>query len=811
MRILTSWLKEFVPFKTPVKTLAEDLTMSGLEVEEMESLHKGLDPVVIGHVEEITPHPRASRLKICRVSVGEEEIQVICGAPNVGKGQLVALARPGTVLGEGKVIRPAKIYGVRSGGMLCSEEELGIGHDSKGIIVLDPGPGIEPGRPLIEALGLDDWVLDIAVTANRPDCLSILGVAREVSAIYDIPLYRGQRSEVRDQRSEIRGQRSEIPISIEDPDLCRRYAAAVMEGVKVGPSPDWLVTRLEASGIRSINNVVDATNYVLIEYGQPLHAFDLDSLIGPEILVRTARSGENITTLDGKERKLRSDMLVIADRERPIAIAGVMGGAETEVNADTGRILIESAWFAPVQIRRTAKALKLITEASYRFERGVDPNGVLGSLYRVTELIQQVSGGHLVGTIEDVYPVPYEARHVSLRPQRANRLLGIEIGSGEMANLLKRVGIRPTHIGDKEIKGVVPSYRHDLKEEVDLIEEIARLHGFSNIPTLAPRARIVTQGPDPSQGLIHKIKNILMAQGMTEAISYSFVSPRDIEALGLGRDDVRTRVVKIRNPLSDDQSVMRTTLIPSLMGVVARNQAQRNLDLSLFELGAVFHDMGPGKLPHEEQRLALLCTGARYYPESWSWPREQLDIFDLKGVLEGLFLAIGISEWKTVPDTPDDPFYLLGSSARIVWKDGSVLGTLGEVATDVLDVWDINGPVFVSDLSLNAIQEAASRQIRFRPIPRYPAVERDIAIIVSDQVSAQDLLNFISIRGPKILEWVQVFDVYRGKTIPEGSKSIGLRFRYRAPDHTLSDHGVSKIHNRLVRSVLQSYKAKLRE
>ena len=806
MRILTSWLKEFVAFKTPVKTLAEDLTMTGLEVEEIESVHKGLDPIVIGHVEETISHPRASRLKICRVSVGEEEIQVICGAPNVEKGQLVALARPGTILGEGKVIKTAKIYGVRSGGMLCSEEELGIGHDNSGIFVLDPAaPGIEVGRSLIEALGLDDWVLDIGVTANRPDCLSVLGVAREVSAIYGIPIRKD-----RGQRSEIRGQRSEIPISIEDPDLCRRYAAAVMEGIKVGPSPDWLVTRLEASGIRSINNVVDATNYVLMEYGQPLHAFDLDSLIGPEILVRMANSGENITTLDGRERKLQSDMLVIADRERPIAIAGVMGGAETEVNADTGRIFIESAWFAPVQIRRTAKALKLITEASYRFERGVDPNGVIDALYRVIGLISQIADGHLVGTIRDIYPRPYRDREVSLRPQRANRLIGIEIGSGEMADLLNRIGIKVTHVGDEEIKGVVPSYRPDLKEEVDLIEEIARLHGFSNISTLAPRARIVTQVPDPSQGLINKIKNILMAQGMMEVISYSFVSPGDIESLCLPADDARMRMVKIRNPLSDDQSVMRTTLIPSLMGAVARNQAQRNQDLALFELGAVFQDMGPGELPHEEQRLALLYTGSRH-PESWSWSKEQVDIFDLKGVFEELLRVIGISEWRTLPDTPDDPFYLPGSSARVVWKDGAVLGTFGEVASDVLDALDIKGPVFISDFSLDVIKEAASRQIRFHSLPRYPGVERDIAIVVSDRVSAQELLDFISSKAPKILEGVQVFDVYRGEPIPKGSKSIGLRFRYRASDRTLSDHAVSKVHNRLVRSVLQSYKAKLRE
>ena len=802
MRILTSWLKEFVAFKVPVKALAEDLTMLGLEVEEIESVHKGLDSVIIGHVEETIPHPRASHLKICRVSLGREEVQVVCGAPNVKEGQLVALARPGTVLPGDKVIRPTKIYGVRSEGMLCSGEELGIGHDSTGILVLEPGPGINVGRPLIEAMGIDDWVLDIGVTANRPDCLSVLGVAREVSAMYDIPLYRGQGSEVRTQGSE-------IPISIENPELCRRYAAAVMEGVKVGPSPDWLITRLEASGIRSINNVVDATNYVLMEYGQPLHAFDLDRLIGPEVMVRTARSGETITTLDGRERELQSDMLVIADRERPIAIAGVMGGSETEVDVDTGQILLESAWFTPVQIRRTSRALKLSTEASYRFERGIDPNGVMRALYRVIGLIAQIAGGHLVGTT-DIYPRPYRDREVSLRPQRANRLIGIDIGSEKMADLLKRIGIKVLYAGDKEIRAIVPSYRPDLKEEVDLIEEIARLYGFSNIPTLAPRARIVTQAPDLSQGLIKKIKNVLMAHGMTEVISYSFVSPRDIDSLGFSRDDPRMQIVKIQNPLSDDQSVMRTNLISSLMGAVARNQAHRNQDLALFELGAVFYNSTSGELPKEEQRLALLYTGSRH-SDLWSGPKGQIDIFDLKGVLEGLFQAIRVSEWKVVSNTPHDPFYLPGSSARIVWRDGSVLGTFGEVAQDVLDAWDINGPIFVSDLSMDSIERASCRQITFCPLPRYPAVERDTAIVVSDQVSVQDLMDYISTKAPEVLEGVKVFDVYRGRPVPEGSKSIGLRFRYRAPDRTLSDQAVSKAHRRLIRSVLQYYKAELRE
>ena len=806
MRILTSWLKEFVNFTVPVETLAEDLTMTGLEVEEMESAYKGLAPVVVCLVEETVPHPHALHLQVCTVAAGEQKFEVVCGAPNVEKGQLAALARPGTVLSDGTTVRSSDIHGIRSDGMLCSESELGIGDDKTGVLILEPALGCEAGKSIVDVLGLKDWVLDIAVTPNRPDCLSVLGVAREVSAIYGVPLTIPQLPNHQITKS----PNYQITISLKDPDLCGRYTAAVMEGIRIGPSPYWMAARLQASGIRPINNVVDVTNYVLAELGQPLHAFDLDRLTGSAIEVRTARPGESVKTIDGKYRELRPDMLVIADAERPVAVAGVMGGAETEVSDDTKRILLESAWFAPIQVRRTSKALKTITESSYRFERGVDPEGVIRALYRAVELMGQVAGGCLAGEIKDVYPRPFTPGYLSLRPERANKLLGTGIEPGQIAQFLERIGIELGHIDDEKISGMVPSYRHDLKEEIDLVEEIARLHGFPGIPTQVPRAGIATRAPEPSQGLVNRIKNILSSQGMTEVISYSFMSLEELKALGLDKNDPRMQMVRIRNPLSDDQSVMRTSLIPSLMGAVARNQSQRNMDLGLFELGTVFYAQGAGELPDEEQRIVALCTGLRH-PESWSWPREQVDLFDLKGVLEGLLQALRVSEWKTVLKTPDDPFYLQDTSARIVWKKNSVLGSFGQIDPDVLESWDITGPLFLFELSFDALETAASQQLKFLPLARYPAVERDIAIIVRDMFSAQDLLEYIFAQAPDFLEKVQIFDVYRGKPVPEGSKSIGMRFTYRAPDHTLSDHEVSEVHGPLVRSVLQSYRAKLRD
>jgi len=805
MLILTSWLKEFVHFTVPLETLAEDLTMKGLEVEEMEFFYKGLTPVVVCAVKKIVTHPHASHLKVCTVTTGEQDFDVVCGAPNVERGMLTALARPGTVLSDCTTVKPSNLYGILSDGMLCSEAELGIGEDKTGILKLEPAHGCKPGKSLIDVMGLCDWILDIAVTPNRPDCLSIMGVAREVSAIYGIPLTIPQSTDQQINRS----TDQQIPISIEAPDLCGRYTAAVMEGIKIGPSPHWIAMRLQASGIRPINNVVDVTNYVLIERGQPLHAFDLDRLTGPVIEVRTARPGEKIKTIDGKNREIRPDMLVIADAERPVALAGVMGGAETEVNDDTRRILLESAWFIPTQVRRTSKVLRMTTESSYRFERGVDPEGVISALYRTVELVGQITGGRLLGEIKDVYPKPYKSEYLSLRPERVNTLLGTGLGSGQMAQLLERIGIELNHIDDQIIRGMVPTYRLDLKEEVDLVEEIARLYGFPDIPTHVPRAGIATRAPEPSQKLVERIRSILTSLGMTEVISYSFMSPREIEVLGLDKNDPRMRMLNVQNPLNDDQSVMRTSIIPSLMETVARNQSKRNMDLGLFEIGTVFYAREAGELPFEEQRIAGLYTGARY-PESWSWPSEQVDLFDLKGALQGMLQALGISGWKTLLKTADDPFYLQGASASIVWKENKVLGNFGQIDPNVLEFWGIEGPVFIFELSFNALEKAASQQLKFTPLAKYPAVERDVAVIVPDRLSAQDLLEYISGRGMELLEEVRIFDIYRGKPVPEGSKSIGMRFTYRAFDHTLSDREVSKVHDPVVSSILKSFKANLR-
>ncbi|MGB9711945.1 MAG: phenylalanine--tRNA ligase subunit beta [Dissulfurimicrobium sp.] len=670
----------------------------------------------------------------------------------------------------------------------------------------------------IEPFGPDDFVIDISITPNRPDCLSVLGIAREISAIYGLPLIFGPSVCLTDGAPGALETSVSVPVTIEAVDHCARYAACVLEDVRIGPSPDWLKRRLEACGIRPVNNVVDATNYVLLELGQPLHAFDLDRLRGPAIVVRSARAGEAIKTLDGKDRPLSAGMLVIADEERPVAVAGIMGGAETEVRPETSRILLESAWFEPSQVRRTAKALKIYTEASYRFERGTDIEGVMTALKRAVDLISDLaspSGSPVkAGGVRDVYPRPFEARVIRIRPERVKRLLGVEIEAEHIAAILESLGLARID-GMKDVSAMgfsVPSYRLDLIEETDLIEEVARLYGYDNIEAEVPCAGIIACSPatSPEKDLIDKAKEILVSQGMCEAISYSFISPGDIERLGLEGGDPRLRPVRLQNPISEDLSVMRTSLIPSLLGAAARNQARRNMDVKLFEAGAVFyHGTGQDVLSRQEQRVAAVWVGARHCP-SWAWGRERADVFDLKGIMEELLRGLMINGWSLILGTPGDPFYLAGASARVVDSNGGLLGTFGEISPKVLAAWDIDGPLFAFDLSLEAMGRATSPGVRFKPLPRFPSMERDVALVMPDHVVLKDILEFVQGNRPMFLEDIEVFDVYTGSPIPKGSKGIGLRLRYRAEDRTLSEEEVSRVNGGFVEALLKRFGGALR-
>ena len=800
MLILTSWLKEFVPFECSVEQLAHDLTMAGLEVEGVESAFRGIEKVVAVKINRIEPHQSASNLRICTVDTGRKEVTVVCGAPNVEQGRTAVLALPGTVLPDGTLVKEAMIHGIRSYGMLCSQAELGIGEDAGGIMYLDEK--VRVGTPLPEALGLEDYVLEIGITPNRSDCLSVMGVAREVSALYDIPMTLPfSVSETAEEKNP-----HSVNITIEDPELCGRYAGAIIRGVKPGPSPVWITSRLAASGIRPINNIVDVTNYVLLETGQPLHAFDLQKLDGNAVVVRCARKGEKLETLDGKERELQEGMLAICDKSKPVAVAGVMGGANSEVTDNTDDILLESAWFQPSQVRRTAKKLKLSTEASYRFERGVDPGSTVSSMLRAVELIQQTAGGKLEAW-RDVSPLKFEPVSITLRPERAAGLIGADITAETMARYLEKIGFAVT-MAQEGIDTEVPLFRPDVTEEIDLVEEIARLHGFDTIPTTWPVASIITEELESSRAIESRIRSCLACSGLNEIISYSFTSPADIQALGFEQNDRRLSMVKVQNPLTEDQSVMRTSLVPSLLRTVARNHARRNLDLKLFETGTTFIDQGSEKQPVEEKRVACVMTGRRM-PAGWAWNDDQCDLFDIKGVMEDMLEKLNIDA-SIKPETPDDPFYINGASITVSTEDGAVLGTAGEVSPPVLKAFDISSPVYLFDFSLHALEQASNPVREFKRLARHPAVELDLAMVLKDHVRAADIMHFIQDNVPAFLEKAEIFDVYAGKPIPAGYKSIAVRFTYRADDRTLSDHEVNAVHQPLVDEILKKFDAELR-
>lgn len=686
----------------------------------------------------------------------------------------------------------------------------------------------------LEVEGVEDFdgdtVLELSITPNRSDCLSVAGIAKEVAAIYNLSLPRLDSEQALEVSSEVTSSQSQfkpiVPIIIEAPELCHRYAAAVLSGVKVAPSPNWLAKRLEAAGIRPINNIVDVTNYVCIELGQPLHAFDLARLRGPEIRVRQARDGEKLVTLDGKERSLDGDMLVIADALAPVAVAGVMGGLESEVTIETQDILLESAWFLPSSVRRTAKKLKLHSEASHRFERGVDESNTFNALLRAVELIKQMLDCS-EPVFMDEHPAQLDKRVVSLRPSRLNKTLGTRLGNDEIIDILRRLGFKALTKEDV-LSFEIPSRRADICYEHDLIEEVARIYGFDNIPSTFPNASIFTthkQDAEKNTEFYVKIRQSLVGLGFFEAISYSFCSQKAIEALDYEANDDRNRMLPLQNPISDDLAVMRTTLFAHILGAVKHNLAHAVTDIRLFELGTVFYANNPKELPCEEKRLCAVWVGARN-PVSWALKSEKGDFFDLKGALDSLLSAFALNKAKykagegggvvTQQLGTTDNCYIPGTALSLnATLNGceKLLGTIGEIAPSVLSFWDINVPVFAFDLNLDllfSLYQNRSTAPCFRSLPRFPWIERDVAFVVKDNITSDEIDSFFRSTTFQFLENHTIFDVYAGKPVPDGHKSLAIRFRYQALDHTLEEDEIAPVHDSLVRAVLERFNASIR-
>ncbi|MGQ9775773.1 MAG: phenylalanine--tRNA ligase subunit beta [Thermodesulfobacteriota bacterium] len=801
MKISLNWLKEYVDIRMEIDELVNLLTMSGFEVEGVNLTGQGFDRIVVAEIKSIRKHPNADRLSLVEVRTSHEKFSIISGATNIREGQKVPLALVGAKLPNGMEIKRSKIRGEVSEGMLCSEIELGLGQDASGIMILDVNAPL--GVNLGEALGLKDVLLDISITPNRPDCLCVIGIAREIAALTHQKVKYPQ-SFLDVQGEEIRQRTS---ITLEDPDLCPRYVARIIEDVKIGPSPFWMRDRLEKVGIRSINNVVDVTNYVMMEYGQPLHAFDFERLEEGRIVVRRAKSGEEFVTLDGVKRTLDEDMLVICDGVKPVAIAGVMGGLNSEIQEETKIVLLESAYFNPMNNRRTSKKLGLETEAAYRFSRGIDYGGCLKVANRAAQLIQELSGGRAVEGALDVYPKPIEPKQIYLNPHKVRQVLGMEIPNERIRIFLENLELQVEPELEDRWRVLPPTYRGDLEREIDLIEEIARMEGYEKIPSTLPKGVPSIREKKKRTFVEKKIFETLILHGYYEVISYSFTTPSALDSMGLSQEDPRRKMVRILNPLSEETSVMRTSLIPGLLETARYNVSRKNLNLKIFELRKVYFPKEGERLPEEVTMLAGLAMGLDR-ESHWAFPQRMVDFYDMKGCLENLFEALGIKGIRFHPEK--EVPYLHPNRASKVLLGKEILGILGEIHPQVLIHYEIPGRAYLFEIPFEPLVAFADESKRFTPLPKYPSIYRDLSIVVDEELDVEMVQEAINSLKEPFIQEVNLFDVYRGIPIPAGKKGLSYRIRYQAIDRTLTDEEVNRSMEKVLSHLREIFKAELR-
>jgi phenylalanyl-tRNA synthetase beta chain len=829
MKVTLNWLKQYVEFDWSPEALAERLTMTGIEVEGVVKLGGELDGVVVAQVITKDKHPNADKLTVCRVNDGKGERQIVCGAQNFKAGDKVPMIFPGYSLpakpGEPPfTIKVGKIRGVESHGMMCSPQELGLGDLVEGLLILREDAQV--GQPFAEYLGRtgSDVVYDLEITPNRPDLNSVIGIAREISAVTGNPLKLPQI------KLNQAGNRIEelVAVRIEDAELCPRYTARVVRGVKIAPSPDWLKSTLEKVGIRSINNVVDVTNYVMLETGQPLHAFDynlLQSRAGvspaherghrrdacPTIVIRRAGEGEKFMTLDGQERTLNSQMLLIASEAKAVALAGVMGGQNSEINLNTADVLIESACFKPQNIRATSKKLELRTESSYRFERGADIGICDWASQRAAQLILETAGGTLAQGAVDAYPKAFEPKQIALRHTQTDAVLGIAVPMEQQIESLQRLGLEvATAAGIGPSTGMrmphttvfrVPSFRVDLKREIDLIEEVARLYGVDKIPATAPRGAVGANPYDSVHDQLADARRILTGLGLLEAQGQTLVS--DTAAKLMAGD----ALVPLSNPLSSDMNVLRPSLLPGLLDALRHNLSHKTYDVALFEVGRVFTEIEGQR--REERRVAIALTGQR---ASLFWSgndREaKFDIYDLKGLLEEFLEQFGL-RGMTYARRPDSTALFLESATVHLGK--FQLGEFGQLLPPLARRYDLRDAVLLAELNLDLLLARRNPAKSFRPLPAFPAIRRDVAMILPEPTTHEAVLQVVKQAKPANLETTELFDVFRGKNVPSGQKSMAYAFTFRHAERTLTDAEVNAAHEKLVAQLKQRLQAVVRE
>lgn len=810
MQVSIKWLKDYIDFTETPEQLADKLTMAGIPVENVVDPGEGLEKVVTGRIEKLEPHQNSDHLQICTMNVGlAENIIIVTGAQNVAEGQVVPVAMVGAHLPNGMKISKGKLRGVASNGMLCSAQELKLDleklpeEQKTGIFILPSDTPV--GIPAKDVLGLNDVVLEFELTANRADCFSVFGLVREIAAITGNKPHFPEIKVNEDDNTKLNDIFS---VEIADPDLCSRFSTRMLKNVKIGPSPEWMQQRLEGAGIRSINNVVDVTNFVMIELGHPMHAYDYDKITGKKLIARRAIEGEELHTLDDTSRKAKGEMLVIADSEKAAGLAGIMGGFETEITDTTTTVVLESADFYGPCIRRTARACGLSSEASGRFERGVDSETTIKALDRAAQLLQEMGACTVCEGIVDVYPNPKQANYVTFTPEQINNHLGTNIAKDVMLNIITSVGFDVTKDENDEITVKVPSWRNDVTCMADISEEIARLHGFDKIKSTLPNGVSMQGTQSAKQTFIDKVKASLSSQGLYETISFALTNEETFNKLNIPQDSPLRKAVPIMNPLSDEYPLVRTTLLSSIFDNLARNLARKNDDVALFEVGSVFFPkaLPVTELPDEVVKIAGAITGRRN-AQGWNQTNDMVDFYDAKGIIEELLANLRVTRYTVEAGT----HYAMHPGKTALFKKGrDVIATVGEVHPAVLSAYGITKPVYIFELDATTVMKYMAKDLKYKALPKYPATSRDLAMLVDVDVNAADIEKAMTKAAGQNLTQITLFDVYTGKQVEEGQKSLAFSLTFQSNDKTLTDAEIDPAIEKIVAKLQKDFNANLR-
>lgn len=810
MQVSIKWLKDYIDFTETPEQLADKLTMAGIPVENVVDPGEGLEKVVTGRIEKLEPHQNSDHLQICTMNVGlAENIIIVTGAQNVAEGQVVPVAMVGAHLPNGMKISKGKLRGVASNGMLCSAQELKLDleklpeEQKTGIFILPSDTPV--GIPAKDVLGLNDVVLEFELTANRADCFSVFGLVREIAAITGNKPHFPEIKVNEDDNTKLNDIFS---VEIADPDLCSRFSTRMLKNVKIGPSPEWMQQRLEGAGIRSINNVVDVTNFVMIELGHPMHAYDYDKITGKKLIARRAIEGEELHTLDDTSRKAKGEMLVIADSEKAAGLAGIMGGFETEITDTTTTVVLESADFYGPCIRRTARACGLSSEASGRFERGVDSETTIKALDRAAQLLQEMGACTVCEGIVDVYPNPKQANYVTFTPEQINNHLGTNIAKDVMLNIITSVGFDVTKDENDEITVKVPSWRNDVTCMADISEEIARLHGFDKIKSTLPNGVSMQGTQSAKQTFIDKVKSSLSSQGLYETISFALTNEETFNKLNIPQDSPLRKAVPIMNPLSDEYPLVRTTLLSSIFDNLARNLARKNDDVALFEVGSVFFPkaLPVTELPDEVVKIAGAITGRRN-AQGWNQTNDMVDFYDAKGIIEELLANLRVTRYTVETGT----HYAMHPGKTALFKKGrDVIATVGEVHPAVLSAYGITKPVYIFELDATIVMKYMAKDLKYKALPKYPATSRDLAMLVDVDVNAADIEKAMTKAAGQNLTQITLFDVYTGKQVEEGKKSLAFSLTFQSNDKTLTDAEIDPAIEKIVAKLQKDFNANLR-